>query len=155
MLYWLLPILAFIPLVSLLQHEKSFKFDNAASSVFALELYNQSLLITSSNDVAQIDIETGTLQRKFIAHTARLSSILVVNDSRMITSGSDDMIIVWDLVTGSVLKRIWLQSSRTSPSDFSLDGNNLFVSGTDSWVRIVNMVSGKVVQSFSNFVLCR
>jgi WD40 repeat protein len=139
-----------LQLVSTLQHEKSFMFDSSVSSVYAVAVCNGSLLLTSSNDILQRDIETGNVQRRFVAHSGTIRSFLVVNGSRMITSGWDDMIIVWDLVSGSVLRRISLGVSNTYPKSIQLVKNNLFVFGQDSRLRYLNMVSGRVVQSIGN-----
>lgn len=152
MLRFVLLIFSFNLLVSGLQHEKSFMFDTAASDVVDIALYNRSLLITSANDMVQKDIETGNLQRRFIAHTGQIHSFKVFNGSRMITSGWDDMIIVWDLLSGSILRRIWLGASNTYPKSIQLAGDSLFVGGMDSKVRIVNMINGRVVQTFSNLL---
>lgn len=126
-------------------------FDRTATSVLDIEIYNRSLLITSANDIVQKDIETGNVQRKFLAHTGQIHSFKVVDGSTMITSGWDDMIIIWDLITGSIVKRIWLESSSTSPKSIQLVSNNLFVCGLDGRVRVVNMITGRVVQTISNF----
>jgi WD40 repeat protein len=126
-------------------------FDLAASSVLDIKLYNRSLLIASSNDIVQKDIETGRFQRKFLAHTGQIHSFQVFNDSRMITSGWDDMIIVWDLVSGSILRRIGLETSGTLPLSIQLASDALFVCGQDGRVRIVNMITGRVAHTISNF----
>jgi WD40 repeat protein len=94
-----------------LEHEKSFLLQDRASNVNAVGLYKDSLLMSSSNDVVQKDIETGMLQRTFRAHVRTVLSFAITNDSRMITSGYENMIVVWNLVTGSILKRISLRIS--------------------------------------------
>jgi WD40 repeat protein len=63
------------------------------------------------------------------------------------------MIIVWDLATGSIMRRIWLEAFNTYPSSIKLESNSLFVCGLDGRVRIVNMMSGRVVQTTCNFFL--
>ncbi|KAI3656214.1 hypothetical protein MP638_006869 [Amoeboaphelidium occidentale] len=126
---------------ALLLHEKSFLFDNTATSVYSMALYNRSLLITSSNDVVQKDIETGSVQRKFAAHFGQVQHIMVVNGSTMITTGWDDIIIFWDLVTGSIVRRIWLEASKTFPSSVYLKNDTMFLCGYDSRARIVNVAT--------------
>jgi WD40 repeat protein len=144
MLISALLILSFNLITSALQHEKSFMFDSTASSVFAIALYKRSLLITSSTDVIQKDIETGIFQRKFVAHSSIIESILVVNGTKMITTGGDDMVIVWDLISGSIMKRIWLEAPMTFPSSMAIKNSDVFVSGRDGKVRIVNFLFGRV-----------
>lgn len=69
----------------------------------------------------------------------------------MITSAWDDMIIVWDLVTGSILRRIWLEASNTSSQSIKLVSNDLFACGLDGKVRVINMISGRVVRVIGKF----
>lgn len=147
----LLQLLRLITLVSSLQHEKSFMVDLTATNVVDIALYNRSLLVTSSSDIVQKDVETGAVQRTFLAHTDLILSLKVVNGSTMITSGWDDIIIVWDLKSGSVLRRIWLEASGTYPKSMQLVNSNLFVCGLDGKVRIVDMISGRVARTISNF----
>ncbi|KAI3655837.1 hypothetical protein MP638_002839, partial [Amoeboaphelidium occidentale] len=128
-------------MVSTLQHEKSFMFDRTAASVLDIDLYKRSLLITSSNDIVQKDIETGNVQRKFLAHSGQIHSFKVIDGSTMITSAWDDMIIVWDLVTGSIVRRIWLEGTRTFPKSIQLVRDSLFECGLDGRVRIVSMIT--------------
>jgi len=151
MLLSALLILSFNLIISALQHEKSFMFDSTASSVYDIALYKRSLLITSSNDVVQKDIETGRFQRKFIAHAGLVQSIVVFNYSTMITSGWDDMVIVWDLISGSIMKRIWLEAPSTFPTSMALWNNDLIVCGHDGKVRFFNMLAGRVAHTISNF----
>ncbi|KAI3658801.1 hypothetical protein MP638_002601 [Amoeboaphelidium occidentale] len=77
----------------------------------------------------------------------KVETILVFNRSTMITSGGDDMVIVWDLICGSILRRIWLQATNTFPKSIQLSDNNLFVCRSDGIVRIVDMISGRVDQT--------
>lgn len=66
-------------MVSTLQHEKSIVFDNTPSSVFDIALHNRSLLITSSNDIVQNDIEIRSIQRRFeLISRARNSSNVIM-----------------------------------------------------------------------------
>jgi len=140
MLRTALLLLSFNLIISALQHDKSFMLDSTASFVLDIALYKRSLLITSSNDIVQKDIETGRVQRNFVAHTDVITSFVVVNDTTMITSGWDDMVIVWDLISGSIMKRIWLQAPRTLPSSMALWNNDLLVCGYDGKVRFVNVL---------------
>jgi len=82
--------------VTTLEHEKSFLMPESASAVWSIAIYKDSLLLTSSNDIVQKDIQTGDIQRTFRAHKKTIYSFLVTNNS-MITSAYDDMIMVWDL----------------------------------------------------------
>ncbi|KAI3656986.1 hypothetical protein MP638_004260, partial [Amoeboaphelidium occidentale] len=139
-------------LISALEHEKSFLLQESASIVWEIALYEDSLLLTSSNDIVQKDIQTGAIQRTFRAHQKAIISFLVTNDSRMITSGYDDMIILWDLESGSILKRIWLRSSNTLIQSMYYQDDQIFTTGYDSTVRQIDLGSGTVVRTIADFL---
>ncbi|KAI3655326.1 hypothetical protein MP638_004190, partial [Amoeboaphelidium occidentale] len=127
-----------------------------SAGVWSVAIYKDSLLLTSSNDIVQKDIQTGDIQRTFRAHKKPIVSFVVTNDSRMISSAYDDMIIFWDLETGSILKRIWLRSSGTLIRHMYYQSELVFAGGLDSKVRQIDLESGRVVRtiSFTGKVLC-
>lgn len=125
----------------------------SASVVWSIAIYKDSLLLTSSNDIVQKDIQTGAIQRTFRAHKKPIVSFVVSNNSRMISSAYDDMIIVWNLETGSVLKRIWLRSSETFVRVLYFKDDQVFAGGLDEKLRQVEIVSGRVLKTICN-VLC-
>ncbi|KAI3655674.1 hypothetical protein MP638_003265, partial [Amoeboaphelidium occidentale] len=120
---------------------------DGASSVLSLGIYRDSLLLTASNDIVQKDIQTGAIQRTFRAHQSLVYSFVVTNDSRMISSGYDDMIIVWDLETGSILKRIWLRASDTRINGLAVQNNFVIAGGLDSKTRYMDLDSGRIVRT--------
>jgi WD40 repeat protein len=132
--------------VTTLEHEKSFLMQESASAVWSIAIYKDSLLLTSSNDIVQKDIETGVFQRTFRAHSSRISTFFVTNDSRMITSSYDDSVIVWDLVSGSVRKRIRLKSSNTIILCMFYMDEQVFTGGSDGNLRQIDLVTAKVVK---------
>jgi WD40 repeat protein len=133
--------------VTTLEHEKSFLMQNGAATATKIDFYKDSLLITSSNDIVQKDIETGVFQRTFRAHSSRISTFFVTNDSRMITSSFDDSVIVWDLVSGSVRKRIPLKSSNTIIRCIYYMDEQIFTGGYDGKLRQIDLVTAKVVKT--------
>jgi WD40 repeat protein len=140
-------------LVTSLEHEKSFMMQESASVVWSIAIYKDSLLLTSSNDIVQKDIQTGAIQRTFRAHKKPIVSFVVSNNSRMISSAYDDMIIVWNLETGSVLKRVWLRSSETFVRVLYFIDDQVFAGGLDEKLRQVEIISGRVLKTICN-VLC-
>lgn len=137
-------------LVITLEHEKSFLLQDGASIVWSLAIYEDSLLLTASNDIVQKNVQTGAIQRTFRAHQKAIFSLVVTTDSRMISAANDDMIILWDLETGSMLKRIWLRSSDTLIKSLYLQDDQVFVGGLDSKLRQVDLVTGRVVRTICN-----
>lgn len=137
------------PPSSALEHDKSFQLQDGATMVYSIALFKDSLLLTSSSDIVEKDTKNGAVVRTFSAHTSTVVGIIVTNTSEMITAGLDDMIIVWSLETGAVLKRIWVGSLNTQVQSISLQNDQLFTGGLDSKVRQINLITGKVVQTFN------
>jgi WD40 repeat protein len=137
-------ILATLSLSTSLQHEKSFLVQDGASVITTVAVYQNSILLTSSNDIIQKNIGTGLQQRVFRAHTNQILSFVLTNDSRMITAGWDDMIIVWDLESGSIMKRIWLGSSDTNVQSVSFWNEQVLTGGDDGKIRRVDLTTGRV-----------
>ncbi|KAI3660263.1 hypothetical protein MP638_005126, partial [Amoeboaphelidium occidentale] len=136
-------------LVTSLEHEKSFMMQESASVVWSIAFHGESLLLTSSNDIVQKDIHTGAIQRTFRAHTKPIYSFIVTEDLKMISSAYDDMLIVWSLETGSILKRIWLRSSETFTRSVYFQDAQVFTGGLDGKVRQFDLASGKLARTIS------
>ncbi|KAI3656600.1 hypothetical protein MP638_003027 [Amoeboaphelidium occidentale] len=134
-------------MVTSLDHEKSFLYQDSASYVLAIGFYKDSLLVTVSNDIILKDILTGSIQRTFRAHDKTIYDFVLTNDSRLISAGFDDTIIVWDLITGSILKRIWLRTLDTRISSIAVQNDIAFAVGLDNMVRQVDLVIGRVVRT--------
>jgi hypothetical protein len=64
----------------------------------------------------------------------------------MITSSYDDSVIVWDLVSGSVRKRIPLKSSNTFIYCMFYMDEQVFTGGYDEKLRQIDLVTAKVVK---------
>lgn len=136
--------------VTSLAHEKSFLLQDGASTVFAIGLYKNSLLMSTSNDVVQRDIQTGLLQRTFRAHDQPVFFLVVTNDSKMITSGDDDMIIIWDLVTASILRRIRLRLSDSRIESLAIKNDLVIAGGSGNKVAQVDLVTGRITRTIGN-----
>jgi WD40 repeat protein len=130
--------------VSSLEHLRSYLLQDGSSNVAAIGINEGSLLLTASSDIVQKDLDTGAVQRTFRAHSGQVNAFLVISDNKMISSGWDDMIIMWDLVSGSVLKRIWLGSLDTRVEVVVLHNDYLYAGGFDKRIRKVDMITGKI-----------
>lgn len=143
----LLAIILF-PLATTLDHEKSFLIQEDTANVFAIALYQDSLLLTSSADIVQKNIETGLIERAFRAHTNQVFSIIVNNDSQMVTAGSDSYVILWDLESGSIKRRIRLGPGDVRVTYMCVFNSHAFVGSMDSKVRHINLATGSIVKEF-------
>jgi WD40 repeat protein len=129
-----------------LDHEKSYFIQDAASSVLIIGFYKDSLLIPSANDVVQKDIETGAFQRTFRVHTSQVETFAVIRNSTLITAGWDDLIAIWDLDTGSIIRRIRLRETDTFIKSLSIVGDQLYCGGLDSQIRQFSLADGRLVR---------
>ncbi|KAI3658261.1 hypothetical protein MP638_006116, partial [Amoeboaphelidium occidentale] len=143
----LLAIIVF-PLATTLDHDKSFLIQEDTAKVLAMALYQDSLLLTLSADIVQKNIETGLVERTFRAHTNKIISVIVVNGSLMVTAGSDSYVILWDLESGSIIRRIRLGPGDVRVTCMSLFSTHAVVGSMDSKVRQVNLATGSTVKEF-------
>lgn len=130
--------------VTSLEHLKSYLLQDGSSNVAAISIYEDSVLFTASSDVVQKDLDTGAIKRSFRAHSGQVNAFIVLKDSKMISSGWDDMIIVWDLLSGSVLKRTWLGSFDTRVEVVVLQNDIVYAAGLDKRIRRVDMITGTI-----------
>ncbi|KAI3655406.1 hypothetical protein MP638_007123, partial [Amoeboaphelidium occidentale] len=98
-------------------------------------------------DVVEKDIETGSVKRTFRAHRDTVNYFVITDDSRMITTSYDDYLIIWDLVTGSILKRILVRI--TEEYFQSISFVHEVVVGVSAGTRVyqVDLRSGRFVRS--------
>jgi WD40 repeat protein len=74
--------------------------------------------------------------------------LTVVEETQLITAGWDDMIVVWDLNSGAVLRRIRLGFTETFIKSISYENGQIYAGGVDQFVRRINLASGMVVKSW-------
>ncbi|KAI3659428.1 hypothetical protein MP638_000187, partial [Amoeboaphelidium occidentale] len=140
---WLLQIVIVSKIAVTLEHEKSFLLIDGPSEVYVIGRFRNSILLQANSDIVQRDIETGEIIRTFRAHTKLVEAFVILDDDRMISSGEDNMIIVWDLVSGSVLKKIWLGSTPSGIATIIVRDNQLFAGGYA--IRQIDLTSGRTI----------
>ncbi|KAI3656639.1 hypothetical protein MP638_007413 [Amoeboaphelidium occidentale] len=146
---WLLQIALMSKIVVTLEYQKSFLLIDGPADVHVICIFRNSILLPAYNDIVQRDIETGEVQRTFRAHTKRARTFVVTDDNRMISWGEDDMIIVWDLISGSIAKKIWLGATPTEIKRIIFRDNQLFTCGLDTKIRQIDLTSGKTIQTIN------
>lgn len=137
-----------------LEHEKSFLLQESVSNALSIGLYGESILISSSNDIVQRTIWGSYVQRTFRGHQSLVTSFVITNDSRMISGSYDDMIVVWSLERGSILRRIWLRSQGTQVGHVFFQNEQVFTGGNDNKLRHIDLVSGRIVRTIGNYRIC-
>ncbi|KAI3662256.1 hypothetical protein MP638_001453 [Amoeboaphelidium occidentale] len=133
--------------VTTLEHEKSFLLQDGAAGVDSIAVYGNSLLLTSSNDIVEKDILTGETKRTFRSHTSQVSSVIIVNGYIMVSAGFDDMLVGWDLKTGSVIRRIRLGVTNTLIKNMAYYDGSLYVCGNEKAVRRISLTYDDVVRT--------
>jgi WD40 repeat protein len=136
-----------------LEHHKSFLVQDGSSNVNCIAMHHNSLLISNSNDVIQKDVETGALQRTFRAHQNVIYSFVVTEDSRMIASAFDDMISVWSLETGSMLRKFWARSNEVQIQSVIYSNDKVVFGGGDRRIRQMDLVTGQILKSFGKSII--
>jgi WD40 repeat protein len=93
------------------------------------------------------DIDTGAVKRTFRAHQDTINYFVITDDFRMITTSYDDYLIIWDLATGSILKRILVRITEDYLQSISFV--NEVVVGVSAGTRVyqVDLRSGRFVRT--------
>ncbi|KAI3655825.1 hypothetical protein MP638_004026, partial [Amoeboaphelidium occidentale] len=78
-------------------------------------------------------------------------SFLLTGDSRLITSSYDDMIIVWDFDTGSIIQRISIRISGAQVHSIAFKNEMVFAGSYDMKVRQIDLTAGRVVKTLDIF----
>jgi WD40 repeat protein len=137
-------------LASSILNEKTFIIGDKPVNIQWIAVYGDSLLSAVFSDIIQRDIKTGAIQRTLRGHTDYIFKFLVTSDSRMITTGYDDYVIVWDLLSATVIRRIKLTPSGSKVTAIALKDDQIIIGGYDSRLRQIDLNSGEVVTNTSN-----
>jgi WD40 repeat protein len=113
------------------------------SNIYCIKSYQGSLLYNLGNDIVQRDNFTGLVQRVFRAHTDEVYSFLIKDEQILVSSGWDDMLILWDMLSGSIIRRI---KAGTDMSIRSIDvwADRVFVAGGNGQVKGISLSTGRV-----------
>lgn len=115
-------------------------------------MYQDTVLVTAGNDIKQIDVDTASVLRTFRGHSKQVVSFRLLYGSRMITSSWDDDIIVWDLETGSILRRMNIGYPGMSINSIDVHANEVIAAGASGLIRSLDCstgVSSSIIGSLS------
>ena len=93
-------------------------------------------ILNNGHSLALIDAETGKQMSSILGHSAKMTSAVLSPDSkRLVTSGDDSFVKMWDTTTGQELLSIKVGSIPTKVA-FSRDGTILAAALADGTVRL-------------------
>jgi WD40 repeat protein len=112
-----------------------------------------SFIISLVNGFQLIDTATGDVFGDFeIRHRFYVSSVALSPDSSMIvSSGADNMIKLWDVKTGELIRTLNGHSSYVDFVTFSPDGRFILSGANDGTVRLWNADTGEQTASFIGY----
>ncbi|EDZ62433.1 WD repeat-containing protein [Sulfurimonas gotlandica GD1] len=99
------------------------------------------------NGLKQLDFKTGRLIREF---EGAVKGFVISKDSKyLVAIGYDNIIRIWGLETGQIIKEIAGHFSKISALDISLDNKYLVSGSSDGTLKLWDLVKGREVKSFS------
>jgi hypothetical protein len=109
--------------------------------------------VTGSNqkNIAIWDIKTGQLINNLPIHPWSTAIALTPDGQTLATSADKEkgIIKLWNLETGELLGNLYSRHEVTSTITFSADGQMLAAGGVDNRVQVWNVLTGKLLYSFS------
>lgn len=133
-----------VPLSVLLEYEKTFLLQEDIVYSSSVAAYEGSLLYDTATDIAQISVETGKLERTFRGHANEVFSIVVLNKTLMLSLCEDKKLVLWDLETGSILKRYQVDFDFLSNVQVALIENMILLGNFDGVVRKIDLKTDKI-----------
>lgn len=95
------------------------------------------------------DVATGEVIQTFTAHTNTVDSVLFTpDDTRILTSAWDGLIILWDIASGERLQLYREHDGAIYDLAFNTDGSQFLSASGDGTVRLWDTESGEVLQVF-------
>ncbi|MFG1628696.1 BTAD domain-containing putative transcriptional regulator [Kribbella sp. NPDC049227] len=96
------------------------------------------------DDALLVDASSGTTVHRLEKHTSQLAAARFSHDGKSVVStGSDQRVVVWDAATGAVREEIPVSENDTLTAAFSPDDHTLYTSGGDGALRSWDLVGSR------------
>jgi WD40 repeat protein len=147
---------AFVVITSLVYSKKSVytSFETDSKIIFGIcfTYKGGALGIADNNEIKVYSTEDKKLLNEFKnGHKKQILTIDISNDSTILVSGGrDSTIIIWDFITGKVIKSLSFQKGIVTSVDISSDGRYLISGGTDRKVYLYDIEKDELVNTFPN-----
>jgi RNA polymerase sigma factor (sigma-70 family) len=98
--------------------------------------------------VRLLDTATGTCLRTFERHAARVMTLALSPDDRLLASGSweDKRICLWNVETGKLVRELGKRKHEVGATRFSPDGKTLATGGIDGPIHLWDVATGQEVR---------
>jgi WD40 repeat protein len=112
----------------------------------------EALGIADNNEIKVYRTGTKDLLHTFKdGHKRQILSIDISSDSTLLASGGkDSTVVIWDFISGSVIKKISWQQGIVTSVNISPDRKYLVWGGADDNVILYDIVSGKIAGEYRN-----
>jgi WD40 repeat protein len=114
----------------------------------------QTLIIPQSNQICFYDIHSNALTRRFIGgHSKPILKIDLATDSSLLVSGGlDSMIVLWNVKSGEIVKRLNYHHGVITSLDLNPYGSLLASGSSDKTVVVYDFSNGKIAFKLENSV---
>jgi WD40 repeat protein len=130
-----------------LVHTKSFLLQIDFTVVQAVIVQNGSLFHTTGIDIVQRDTDTGLIRRTLRAHSQAVQTMVLVDRQTLVSVAWDDLLVVWDLPTGSIIRRINLTPRNLYPQKLSFTDSRIIVGNAGNSLTIANYQTGRILNN--------
>ncbi len=129
-------------------------FKTESKSVFDLCFTDKggALAVTDNKTVKVFSTLTGELQKEFTnGHRRQILTIDISKDSKMLVSGGkDSIIVIWNIVSGEILKSLSFHKAIVTSVNFSPDCRYLLSGDSDGKVILYDMKQERVIREFKD-----
>lgn len=113
---------------------------------------NGSILLSAGGyrdqSICVRDAKTGEIHRRLLGHRHHVCAVAFVDDDHAVSAGYDNIVRLWKLSTGKVLREFSGHSNGVYGLAVSRDGKRLLSGGYDNLIRLWDIESGNEVRRF-------
>jgi WD40 repeat protein len=130
----------------------NFKTESRSVSDICFTFKGTALAVTDNKSVKIFSTQTGDLLKEFTnGHKRQILTIDISKDSTILVSGGkDSIIVIWNIVSGEILKSLYFHKAIVTSVQFSPDCRYLLSGDSDGKVILYDMKQEKVIREFKD-----